>query len=55
MAKLLGASKTLIPAFALMAAMLTLGVIPAQGINVSSTSAEVQYYESSASGGALRL
>lgn len=56
MIKLLGGSKTLTPAFALMAVMLTAGVIPAQGISASSNSVEVQvsaHYESSASGGVL--
>lgn len=55
MIKLLGASKTLTPAFALLAVMLTAGVIPAQGISADSNSVEVQvaHYESSASGGVL--
>lgn len=57
MAKLLETSKTLTPAFALMAALLTVGVIPAQGTGPVSNSVEVQvaHYESSASGGVLRF
>jgi hypothetical protein len=56
MAHLLGASKTFTPAVILMAAMLTLGVIPAQGNSVSHGSVDVKvaHYESSASGGVLR-
>lgn len=55
MAQLLGDSKTFIPAVILMAAMLTLGVIPAQGNSVryDSVDVKVAHYESSASGGVL--
>lgn len=56
MAQLLGDSKTFTPAVILMAAMLTLGVIPAQGTSVDSNSVDVKvkHYESSALGGVLR-
>lgn len=56
MAQLLGDSKTFTPAVILMAAMLTLGVIPAQGNSVryDSVDVKVAHYESSASGGVLR-
>lgn len=56
MVKTLAGSKAFTPAFALLAVMLTAGVIPAQGNNDSATSVNVQvaHYESSASGGVLR-
>lgn len=55
MAHLLGNSKAVIPSLALIAGMLTLGVIPAQGVSVGANSADVHVavYESSASGGVL--
>lgn len=56
MAQLLSASKASTPAVILMAAMLALGVIPAQGNSVSYDSVDVKvaHYESSAAGGVLR-
>lgn len=56
MANLLEASKTITPAFALVAGMLALGIIPAHETNVSNNSASVQvaqHYTSSAVGGVL--
>jgi hypothetical protein len=57
MANLLDTSKTLTPAFALIAAFMTLGFIPAHESSVNSNSVNVQvvHYESSASGGVLHL
>lgn len=55
MANLLEASKTITPAFALVAGMLALGIIPVHETSVSNNSASVQvaHYTSSAVGGVL--
>lgn len=55
MANLLESSKTITPAFALVAGMLALGLFPVQETNVSNNSASVQVarYTSSAVGGVL--